>query len=214
MWRILLLILILFSAVAFAQTQEQPQARKIDEFGNVTNGDVKMRMQDLQIELANNPASLGYVINYGTSKEIAVRIKQIQNTLDFLRFDRSRIMQVKGGFGGFIKTEFWIVPAGAENPQPKSTATKFDEFGNAGSGDIKARLDRFLIELQNNPNQQGFIINSGSTTEVAKREKGIKIYLLIRKADLSKVKILKGGADKNIKTELWTDSENSTQSKN
>ncbi len=214
MWRILLLILILFSAVAFAQTQEQPQARKIDEFGNVTNGDVKMRMQDLQIELANNPASLGYVINYGTSKEIAVRIKQIQNTLDFLRFDRSRIMQVEGGFRGIIKTEFWIVPAGAENPQPNSTATKFDEFGKAGSGDIKARLDGFLIELQNKPNQQGFIINFGSTTEVAKREKGIKIYLLIRQADLSKVKILKGGADKNIKTELWTDSENFTQSKN
>ncbi len=214
MWRILFLILILFSSIAFAQTQEQLEARKVDEFGNVTNGDVKRRMQDLQIELANDPTVQGYVINYGTSKEIALRVKQIQRAILFMALDGSRITLVEGGFRGIIKTEIWIVPAGAENPQPESTATKFDEFGKVNSGEIKFRLDGFLIALQNNPNQKGYIVNYGSTTEVAKREKAIKSYLLIRNADLSRVKILKGGSSKTIKTELWTDSENSTQSKN
>ncbi len=214
MWRILFLIFILLSSLAFVQAQEQPQARKIDEFGNVTNGDVKRRMLDLQIELANDPSAQAFIINYGTSTEIARSVKQIQQAMSFLNLDRSRVTVVEGGFGGIIKTEFWIVPAGAENPNPKSTATKLDEFGKVNSGEMKMRLDGFLIELQNKPDQQAFIINSGSTTETAQREKAIKSYLLIRKADLSKIKFIKISAGKNIKTELWTDSEKSAQLNN
>jgi len=206
MRRILFLTFILFSSVTFAQAQEQPTARKVDEFGNVTNGDVKRRMLDLQIELANDPSAQAFIINYGTSKEIARSVKQIQLAMSFLKLDRSRVTIVEGGFGGIIKSEFWMVPAGAENPNPKSTATKLDEFGKINSGEMKMRLDGFLIELQNKPDHQAFIITSGSTTEIAKREKAVKNYLLIRKADLSKITFLNIGAGKIIKTELWTDS--------
>lgn len=35
---------------------------------------------------------------------------------------------------------------------------KFEEFGNIQCGDLRTRLDLFLIELQNNPQSKGFVI--------------------------------------------------------
>jgi len=122
--RILFLILIVMSSVAFAQTeentepQETPKAIKFDEFEKATNGYVKMKMDVFFVELRNNPAAQGYIINYGTDREIAKREKQIRNSITFCRYDASRITLVRGGNREVIKTDLWLVPPGAESPTP------------------------------------------------------------------------------------------------
>ena len=122
--RILFLILIVMSSVAFAQTeentepQETPKAIKFDEFEKATNGYVKMKMDAFFVELSNNPAAQGYIINYGTDREIAKREKQIRNSITFRRYDVSRITLVRGGNREVIKTDLWLVPPGAESPTP------------------------------------------------------------------------------------------------
>ena len=122
--RILFLILIVMSSVAFAQTeentepQETPKAIKFDEFEKATTGYVKMKMDVFFVELRNNPAAQGYIINYGTDREIAKREKQIRNSITFRRYDASRITLVRGGNREVIKTDLWLVPPGAESPTP------------------------------------------------------------------------------------------------
>jgi len=96
-----------------------PQATKIDEFGKATNGNVKMRFDNFMRELQNDPNAQGYVINYGSAKEIAKRQRQIRNAIAFRKFDASRITLVRGGqTDETIKTQFWVVPAGATPPTP------------------------------------------------------------------------------------------------
>ncbi|HWN07965.1 MAG TPA: hypothetical protein VNO50_01525 [Pyrinomonadaceae bacterium] len=46
-------------------------------------------------------------------------------------------------------------------PEPIEAATKFDEYGRVGGCDHSARLDNFAIELQNNPNLEGYVVYYG-----------------------------------------------------
>ena len=93
-----------------------------DEFGKLANDDVKARIQNLYVELGNNPNAQGYIINYGTDKEIAAREKQIQNAISFLRLDANRLTMVRGGANPRGESGawsiVWIVPPGAEPPTP------------------------------------------------------------------------------------------------
>ena len=92
-----------------------------DEFGKITNGEVKARMDAVYVKLGDEPNSQGYIINYGTDKEIAAREKQIQRAIAFRKFDASRVTIVRGGAnmnGTGILTKIYIVPPGANNPEP------------------------------------------------------------------------------------------------
>ena len=130
MCRILFLILIVTSSVAFAQTEENtglretPKAIKFDEFEKATNGFVKWRMDAFFVELSNNPAAQGYIINYGTNKEVAKREKQVRNSIAFRRYHTLRITFVRGENQEVIKTELWLVPPGTEAPTPVSQDKK------------------------------------------------------------------------------------------
>lgn len=200
------------SSFAVAQTEEKPpQASKIDEFETATNGYVKWRMDAYFVELDNNPSAQGYVINFGTNREIAIREKQLRTAMTFRRFDTSRITLVNSGFRGIVKTELWLVPPGAENPPAESSSIKQDEFEKLSSGELRARLDAFFNELNNNPDSTGYIVNHGTAKTVLTREKLFKNYITQRKFDPLRVKFLKGGNGKILKTELWIDS---TKTKN
>jgi len=206
MFRVLLLISVVMSSFAFAQTEQKPEATKYDEFQVATNGNVKARMDAYYIELNNNPTAQGYIFNFGTDKDIAVRERQIRNSITFRKFDASRITLVRGGFRGIVQTQLWLVPPGAETPTVESSSKMIDEFEKASNGDIKARLDSLFIELSDNSSYQGYIVNYGSTKEVFAREKLIRNYITVRKLDLSRVKFLKGSVREVIKTEFWVDS--------
>ena len=130
MLKVFFLILIIMSPIAFAQAQENTepqeflQAIKFDEFEKATNGNVKMRMDAFFVELSNNPAAEGYIINYGTNKEVAKREKQVRNSIAFRRYHTLRITFVRGENREVIKTELWLVPPGAEPPTPISQDKK------------------------------------------------------------------------------------------
>lgn len=97
-----------------------PEFVKIDEFGKIPNDDIRSRLDTFFAELANNPSNQGYIINYGTPKEVAAREKLITNHIAFRRFDRSRITLVNGGASpdGVVTTKLYRIPPGAQNPTP------------------------------------------------------------------------------------------------
>jgi hypothetical protein len=97
----------------------KPTGREVDQFGKLSNDDVKARVQTFYATLANEPTSQGYIIIYGTPKEIAARRKQITNAITFLKLDPSRVTIVEGGDKGTgPETHFWVVPPGANPPTP------------------------------------------------------------------------------------------------
>lgn len=73
-----------------------------------------------------------------------------------------------------------------------------DEFGRLPKKDIEARLTKFYSELSNNQNSQGYIINYGTDTEIAAREK-------FRHFDRSRITLVRGGPHESGKvyTKLW-----------
>ncbi|MEQ1764135.1 MAG: hypothetical protein ABL984_13465 [Pyrinomonadaceae bacterium] len=95
-----------------------PEAPLIDEFGALSNDDIRGRLDLFFAELSNNPNNQGYIINYGTPAQIAAREKLIRNHITFRRFDPSRITLVNGGEGAGVNTRLYRVPPGANNPTP------------------------------------------------------------------------------------------------
>jgi hypothetical protein len=96
-----------------------PTYNEVDTFGPLSNDDVKARVQNFYTTLANNPTAQGYIITYGTPREIAARRRQITNAITFLKLDPSRVTFVDGGDKGTgVETHFYIVPPGATPPTP------------------------------------------------------------------------------------------------
>jgi hypothetical protein len=203
MIRILFLILVVLSSVAVAQTEETPKAVKFDEFENATNGYVKMKMDYFYTELSNNPSSQGYIINYGTDREIAIRERQIRTSIQWRKYDATRITIVRGGFRDGVKSEFWIIPPGAENPAPESGGEMIDSFGKIPDGELKARLDSFFISMGNKPDSKGYILTFGTAKLHAAQEARIKRYIGFRRFDLSRVVFKNAGLADTAKTEFW-----------
>ncbi|MGB7070274.1 MAG: hypothetical protein WBD22_12335 [Pyrinomonadaceae bacterium] len=97
----------------------KPTATQTDEFGPLSNDEIRARLDAFFATLANDPNAQGYIINYGTNRQIAARERLIQNHINFRNFDRSRVTLVQGGdLGTGASTKLYTVPPGADNPTP------------------------------------------------------------------------------------------------
>lgn len=87
--------------------------------GCIKPDDIKARVDNFYIQLNNDPNSTGYIITYGTTREIQRREKLIRDAIKFRKYDPSRVVFVQGGnTGEGTVTRFWLVPAGARPPAP------------------------------------------------------------------------------------------------
>jgi len=99
-------------------------------------------------------------------------------------------------------------PTPSPTPLPTPTPRKIDEYGNIARNDVKARLDNFAIELQNDPNAQGYIIAYGGRRGVAgeaqTRADFAKNYLVnTRGITADRLITVDGGFKEEATTELW-----------
>jgi len=92
-------------------------SKKIDDFGALEYDDIKARLQNLQIELGNDPTATAYIITSGSGRAKTKQVNGIKKAIDFLRLDASRIRLVDGGDAPAVNTVIWITPAGAQPPQ-------------------------------------------------------------------------------------------------
>ena len=127
MLKVLFLILAVMSSAVFAQTAKErespagktPEAYKFFEAGKIGNSLLKEKFQSFYAELKKNHAAIGYIINYGTDKEISRREKQIRSAINSREdYDAPRLILINGGNSDKPETVFWIVPPGAEPPTP------------------------------------------------------------------------------------------------
>jgi hypothetical protein len=85
---------------------------------------------------------------------------------------------------------------------------KFDEYGNINRDDEKARLDNFAIQLQQEPDSQGYIIvyagRRSRAGDAQKRAARARDYLVnVRGIDSRRVVTLDGGTREDPTVELW-----------
>jgi hypothetical protein len=98
-------------------------------------------------------------------------------------------------------------------PPPDVAIRKFDEFGDVKCEDEYARLDNFVIALQNEPQAQGIIVFYGGKAfrgnlprrgEAEARAARLKPYLVSRRGiPANRIIVVNGGFMDQWKAELW-----------
>ncbi|MCA1594104.1 MAG: hypothetical protein LC754_15920 [Acidobacteria bacterium] len=106
-------------------------AKRFDEFPVVAFDDDKARLDNLAIELQNNPGSTGYIIAYagrtsrpGTADGLGARARGY--LVDTRGISGSRLVVVNGGYRESNTFEIWLVPQGAEPPRATPTVQPGD----------------------------------------------------------------------------------------
>jgi hypothetical protein len=122
---------------------ERP-SRQFDVCCSCSFDDQKARLDNLAVELQNDPSTTTYVISYGGRTS---RIGQADllgtRARDYLvaqrGIDQSRIVVLNGGFREEDCVELWVVPQGATPPVPTPTVQAGDVRPARGSGTAPRR---------------------------------------------------------------------------
>jgi hypothetical protein len=118
-------------SVVAAEEKKIIVAREFDECNNCTFDDQKARLDNLAVELQNDPTTHAYVIAYGGRKSPIGQVERLMTRArDYLMNERaidgSRIVIVNGGFREEDSVELWIVPSGAAPPRATPTVQAGD----------------------------------------------------------------------------------------
>jgi hypothetical protein len=113
-------------SIVAAEEKKILVAREFDECDNCTFDDQKARLDNLAVELQNDPTTTGYIIAYGgrTSPigQVEMLMTRARNYLTNERaIDGSRLVIVNGGFREGDSVELWLVPRGAATPRATPT---------------------------------------------------------------------------------------------
>ncbi len=103
------------------------------------------------------------------------------------------------------------VPTIVERTPPPPSSRRFDEFDSQAFDDDKARFDAFAIEMQNNPDSQGYIIMYQGTSPGDMRNRRVEAltkrtldYLVkARGVDPARLQIVNWGSRPRTRYELW-----------
>ena len=103
------------------------------------------------------------------------------------------------------------VPTVVERIPPPNTSRRFDEFDSQAFDDDKARFDAFAIELQNNPDSQGYIIMYQGTSPGDMRNRRVEAFtkrtldylVKARGVDPARLQIVNWGTRPRTRYELW-----------
>jgi hypothetical protein len=101
-------------------------AREFDECNSCSLDDQKARLDNLAVELQNDPSTRAYILAYGGRMSPLGQVEKLMSrSRDYLitqrGIDASRIEVVNGGFREEDSVELWIVPSGAAAPKPTPT---------------------------------------------------------------------------------------------
>jgi hypothetical protein len=122
MRRVTLLISVLFSLVFYVQAQEKPKAYKFFEFGKISNRLLKEKFEAFSVEVGESKSNKGkgYIIYYMKPRDAALFeariIRLLPSNCGYDGEKCARFRFVYRGNSKKGKTEFWVVPEGAEEP--------------------------------------------------------------------------------------------------
>jgi hypothetical protein len=105
--------------------RENP-AKQFDVCCSCSFDDQKARLDNLAVELQNDPSTTAYIISYGGRNSRSGQADKLgSRARDYIvtarGVDSSRIVVMNGGLREEDCVELWVVPAGAQPPQAKPT---------------------------------------------------------------------------------------------
>lgn len=128
---VLLAVCVNFYSQDFSETMgaESEKAEKVDEFGRAGECELSLHLDNFFVLLMKKETAKGVIIAYQGANTLpahydASTVRQYHNYIHFRNFDASRIEIIDGGFRKAQSAELWIVPPGAQMPQPSETVTK------------------------------------------------------------------------------------------
>ncbi len=124
-------------------SRENP-AREFDVCCNCTFDDQKARLDNLAVELQNDPSTTGYIIAYGGRSSRSGEANRLgARARDYLiqqrGIDNSRLVVINGGYREEDCVELWIVPRGATPPPPRPTVQAGDIGPTRGTPAVRRR---------------------------------------------------------------------------
>jgi hypothetical protein len=229
---ILVLLFVYFangtSLFSSGQTQNQT-ARKVDEFGDIQLSDLKARLDNLGVQLQDEPSARGFILVNRSRRDLAgLSYRYAQRSKDYLVNTRGiakeRVIAVDGGEADCLRQQLWIAPAGTAPPVPADayqrnfvdtdSARKFDEFswgGDDESADVSADdLEVYAAALRAQPRARAYVIAyngrymrdpPGAARKVLTRLQ----RLLMKEFHLSpsRIQLIYGGYREWATLELW-----------
>ncbi len=106
-------------------------AQEFDECNSCTLDDQKARLDNLAVEMQNDPSTRAYIIAYGGRNSPVNKVEKLMSRArEYLvtqrGVDASRLVVVNGGFREEDSVELWIVPSGAAAPRATPTVQAGD----------------------------------------------------------------------------------------
>ena len=106
-------------------------AQEFDECNSCSLNDQKARLDNLAVELQNDPSTRAYIIAYGGRMSPTGQVQKLMSrardyVVSHRGIDASRLTVVNGGFREEDSVELWLVPSGAAAPQPTPTVQMAD----------------------------------------------------------------------------------------
>ena len=172
----LVVLFLLLSQAAFTQGA----ARKFDEFGDILASDLIARLDNVAVQLQNEPNAKAFFIVYRTRRDLpGLSNRYAHRMKGYLIQSRGlpaeRLVTIDGGLASCLTQEVWIVPPGTvpKRRQDASLETfqppvyKFDEhfYGERHREGLyywrdsyDELLEAFGVELQNHPKYVGYLI--------------------------------------------------------
>ena len=217
-----------------AQDHKGPaRAVRFDQFGQVGHCDVTARLDNLALELQNQPNARGAVISYapegdgpGSGKQVLEIIKDYFINTRGLAEDR--VEMIYGGRNSDMhqsQTELWMVPKGAPLPKPKKQETNietfqglyyegpgYDDFGieyedEMGPGIGNSVDASFADMLHQQKNTTGYVVvySGEDSTPGAWRRIGQSDINRFKNhnVELSRFKLIFGGQQKDARIQYW-----------
>lgn len=122
-------------------------ANKVDEFPSIAYDDDKARFDNFAIELQRNPDAQAYIIAYSGRTSRAGQAERLSDRArSYLTQNRgvdpNRLVIVNGGYRDADTYELWIVPQGAQAPQPSPTVSPSEARPGSGAAPARRRSRR------------------------------------------------------------------------
>ena len=111
--------LILFVSFQICFAQEKPKSVLIDDFNRTNCDALHLKIDNLGININDSPNSKGYILINGDKKDFLVKYfyeREIKAVIRFRKIPTNQIVILYGKDEDNFRTQFWIVPDGADKP--------------------------------------------------------------------------------------------------
>jgi len=185
-----LLCFLFLTAFSFGQDTVAPVL--LDEFSEVCSEDLMARMDNLFIQLANNPSARAVVILHGR-QDMEGRSQELSRYISTVypnrrRYDASRLNVLRGASQEKQLVQFWVVPPGTEDPRPEKAFVPND-YAQSTLFD-RARTDFHRWDGTLDIYNDGFLDlgcdfspNRGLFAKILKENKTLSAFLIVYTAE-------------------------------